>query len=235
MAPRDYAFTDINLHPAERKPDGTTTSKSTKPQAEFTTVDLGDDGESLHVRTLSQREDDEFVRDCPDDVSYEENRQRYMAASFMPANQMEGAAYMLLNAPACAKTGAQITARAASSMATSASECYAEKGVTGVAKSVVTSGLSVAGGVAASLSGAGSSMLGSWYGTRSSETQKLERQSSGGQRYTLPGKDDIQRGVKDIPARDLAVVEDLGGEEWDLDDDVEEVHMNAKLRRYKSS
>lgn len=133
---------DMGLELAERWPDGTPATKSIISQDKFMIVNLDGRWEAVHMWKILLKEDEEYVRDSPEDVSYEVNRQRYLMSK-LPTNKKERIVHFIPNAPSYLTSCTSLASQAADAAIASISDRYAEECAAGVARSAFSSGLSV--------------------------------------------------------------------------------------------
>jgi hypothetical protein len=148
------------------KPDGTAAHQNHDVGDRFHSIEFIDEWQTLHVKTLQQKEDDEFVRDCPEGVDYETNRQRYIA-SIPPVNKVERVTWMLRNGPHRLRNGAQGAQSLAQNALAQTTKTYDEGGSAAVASSVLGTSLALARNLrSALLAKTNNSHGGNWYATQ---------------------------------------------------------------------
>ena len=146
-----------------------------------------------------REEDEQYVRDCPEDTPYEVNRQRYRGALFPPpttrkerlANFVQGSV--------------QAVSSAASATTSDVSQVYAAEGTIGVARTGAQRAWTIVKGIWAYRRVSPPSAAGS--------NTNLQRTTGNGQNYALPSADAIRAGHQRAQGlgpelRDLAVSDD---------------------------
>jgi hypothetical protein len=215
----------------------------------FESIALSHDWRDLPVRKLRRQADEEYVRDCPEDETYEANRQRYLANRPAPTlSRQERAMQLFQSTPGyistgaqLVTTGAQLAGQATCAVIATTTQTYAEEGASGVARTAFDASWAVAKHVSESIYDSAYETANAWYGNAGSETlpetARIQRRSSSGQNYTLPDLQAIRQGKqKQRPLRDIAIQEededgDLGGEAWEEDEDLEDMSANARARK----
>jgi hypothetical protein len=213
------------LEPTDYKPDGQPGHKSIRMGGMtgegFDSIDLGlpgdilrtghpeDEWQLLLVKEIQQQEDFEFTLNCPEDVEYEVNRQRFIAGE-VPTNRIQRAQQLVRHAPEDLRNGVQMARNLANNTVAQAQNAYDAGGAIAIATSAVSSGFKIARGLRSAVSSSTLVGRGGWYATPSSD-DKLRRRKRDGSSYSLPEFREAAAGGK--AQRDLAIDEEDG--DWE--------------------
>jgi hypothetical protein len=215
--------TPSTAQPIRRSSFASHTSASTAVEEGFESVllDMDDRIAASPERRRQQREDEQYVRDAPEDPAYEANRQRYLDSK-VPVNKTERAMQLLQKTPGYLTQTAKTASETASSAITSMSQRYEHEGAVGVAKTALTSSMTAAKDLAGSFTESKS------VPSATLKSQHLVRKTREGQTYTLPSRQEIAEQGRRKPLKDLSLRDEE--EEWEPDEEMEEMSAQKRER-----